>query len=79
MCAVYSFSAEGSFWAKLAEDASFRWGFLALIAIDLLCLLSTSIVRELCYPLFYVSHVLLGMIFLGGVRCIITCLPCARN
>ncbi|KAH9944663.1 iron reductase [Amylocystis lapponica] len=62
---MFVFTSEGSFWKPLAKP-DMMWGFIGLIAADILFLLSTSIVRQVCYPLFYVSHVLMAGLFLGA-------------
>ncbi|KAH9944651.1 hypothetical protein B0H21DRAFT_823282 [Amylocystis lapponica] len=52
---VHSIGYKGSFWTHLAV-LSIAWGFIGLIVAHILFLLSTSIARQLCYPVFYVSH-----------------------
>ncbi|KAH9942669.1 incomplete iron reductase [Amylocystis lapponica] len=64
---MFTFTSEGSFWERLAGRPNVAWGFVGLVAADVLFLLSTSIVRELCYPVFYVSHILMTMVFLGSL------------
>ncbi|KAH9946886.1 iron reductase [Amylocystis lapponica] len=44
-------------------ETQYQMGFIGLIAADVLFLLSTSIVRQVCYPLFYVSHFFMGQVF----------------
>ncbi|KAH9923389.1 incomplete iron reductase [Amylocystis lapponica] len=60
---MYVFIAEGSFWEIMAAHPTLPWGFVGLIAADILFLLSTSIARQICYPMFYISHILMAILF----------------
>ncbi|KAH9944662.1 iron reductase [Amylocystis lapponica] len=61
---MFVITAEGSFWARLAASPNIAWGFVGLIAADILFLFSTSVVRQMCYPVFYVSHVFTALFIL---------------
>ncbi|TFY68805.1 hypothetical protein EVJ58_g796 [Rhodofomes roseus] len=59
---LYKWSIEGTLSQNLTPNII--WGFVALVAVDILYFLSLQILRELLYPVFYFSHVLAAIILL---------------
>lgn len=63
---VYKWSLAGVTSVELAKPF-IRWGFVALVCVDLLWICSTSFVRAKSYNLFVITHALGSFVFLFAV------------
>ncbi|KAL6302891.1 iron reductase [Sparassis latifolia] len=61
----YQWTAAGTFQTQIANP-NIAWGLAALIAADILYVLSLSVVRNTCYPVFLTSHVVSAIVLLGA-------------
>ncbi|CCH42885.1 Respiratory burst oxidase protein [Wickerhamomyces ciferrii] len=51
----------------IKEDALYVNGIFAIVALLLLCLLSTRFSRKLCYEVFFHSHWILGLVYFAAL------------
>ncbi|EED82579.1 hypothetical iron reductase [Postia placenta Mad-698-R] len=54
-------------WNEATTLPPIRFGLLALTCMDILFLLSISTLRQICYPVFYASHVVAAIVMLAAV------------
>ncbi|KAF9808507.1 hypothetical protein IEO21_07862 [Rhodonia placenta] len=54
-------------WNEATTLPPIRLGLLALTCMDILFLLSISTLRQICYPVFYASHVVAAIVMLAAV------------
>ena len=66
---VFQWVRDGTLQAELAVPSN-AWGLVALIAIQLLSILSIGFIRERLYGLFYFSHLIGFVVLMIGVRII---------
>lgn len=64
---VYEWTSTGT-WNEATTLPPIRLGLLALTCMDILFLLSISTLRQICYPVFYASHVVAAIVMLAAVR-----------
>lgn len=67
LLSVYDWTAAGTFNEKI-KVPFIAWGFVGLLASDLLVFFTTSYWRERIYALFVGTHVVCVILLLGSVR-----------
>lgn len=64
---VYKWTLQGVFTLRL-EQPRFRFGVVALVAVDILFVFSLAICRQRAYNIFLISHLVAFVVFIVAVR-----------